>query len=210
VTGFDLGGLLRRVRRASDLSQRQLAARIGVSKSAVAAAESGERDLAVGILARAAAVAGWRLTLLDGEGQEVVGMADGAVRDRSGRRFPAHLDTWYSDVSWWPSPFRWDRPQPWYTFDRVRAVRDAVRERHGTPEDHRVPQPGDSPDERWAARQRAALERTREERERKRAAGELRDPPEFSCSCLPACDELDDWSGRPVHAPACACGCDVG
>ena len=41
-------------------------------------------------------------------------------------------------------------------------------------------------------------------------AGEFRhSTTAFTCSCPPACDELDDRSGKPVHAPGCACDCDV-
>ena len=101
MTEPDLSGLLRRVRRAADLSQRELAARIGVSKSAVAAVESGRAGLDVRALARAAELAGLRLALLDAEGQEVAGMDPGAVRDRGGRLFPAHLDTRHGDEEWW-------------------------------------------------------------------------------------------------------------
>ena len=45
--------------------------------------------------------------------------------------------------------------------------------------------------------------------ERRSAAGELRPVEDFRCMCPAACDELDDRSGRPVHAPECACHCDV-
>ena len=94
-------GMLRRIRRAADLSQRELAARIGISKSAVAAAESGRAGLDVRVLARAAVLAGLRLVLVDTEGREVVGMDPDAVCDRGGRLFPAHLDTRYGDEEWW-------------------------------------------------------------------------------------------------------------
>jgi hypothetical protein len=100
------------------------------------------------VLARAAALAGLRLALLDAEGQEVPGMVDGSVRDEGGRRFPAHLDTRHGDVDWWHDDGRYSRVQPWYTFDRVRETRDHWRVRLGTPEDHQLPRPGDSPAER--------------------------------------------------------------
>ena len=48
-----LGALLRRIRRTADLSQRQLADALGVSRSTGARAELGERDMSVGHLARA-------------------------------------------------------------------------------------------------------------------------------------------------------------
>jgi transcriptional regulator with XRE-family HTH domain len=209
VADFDLCGALRRIRRSADMSQRQLARACDVSQSAVAHAESGERDLPVGVLSLAAACAGLHLALLDANGHEVDGMADDTVRDLGRRRFPAHLDTRYSEERWWRWAHRYDRTLPWYTFDRDRAGRDRTRRRDGTPHDHQLPQVGDAPAERQAARRRAARERRRAELDRRRAAGELPEPPEFTCTCPPACDEVDDGAGRPVHAPNCPCGCDV-
>jgi HTH-type transcriptional regulator/antitoxin HipB len=173
-------------------------------------AESGRRDLPVGAIAHAAETAGLRLVLVDDAGKEVPGMTPHGVRDMSGRRFPAHLDTRYGDQGWWYTPHRYDRPQPWYTFDRDRYVRDEYRAWRGTPQDHLLPQPGDAPEERAAARRRALLEARAAERERAFLAGELaRRAEDFDCSCPPACDELDDRSGKPVHADDCPCGCDV-
>jgi HTH-type transcriptional regulator/antitoxin HipB len=210
MAAFDVSGALRRVRRTADLSQRQLAERCGVSQSVIARAERGLGDVPVGVLLRAAQLAGLRLALLDVRGDEVPGMADEAVRDQGGRRFPAHLDTRYGDIDWWHDEGRYNRERPWYTFDRVRETRDFWRGRLGTPDDHQQPQRGDSPAERKAARQRVAREERRRELDRLREAGELPEPEPFSCTCPPACDELDDWSGRPVHAPDCPCGCDLG
>jgi transcriptional regulator with XRE-family HTH domain len=207
---FDLSGALRRIRRSADLSQRDLAQAAGLSASAVARAETGVRDLSVGALVRAAALAGLRLALLDTAGTEVLGMAEGAVRDMAGRRFPAHLDTRHGDDGWWYAVHRYDRPQPWYTFDRDRGARDARRRSRGTPADHQLPQPGDSPQERADARRAAAWRRREEARLR-----ELRERPwrpfveSFTCCCPPQCEELDDRSGPPVHADDCACHCDI-
>ena len=207
---LDLPGLLRRVRRLADLSQRELARAIETSKSAVAAAETGHSGLDVRLLARAAALAGLRLALLDAADAEVIGMSGEAVRDRSGRRFPAHLDTRYGDEGWWHGPERYSRVQPWYTFDRLRYTRDYWRGRNGIPDDHQLPQPGDSPEERLEARRRAAERRRREKQERQRQEAPWRPLEEhFTCTCPPLCDELDDRSGEPVHAPDCPCGCDV-
>jgi transcriptional regulator with XRE-family HTH domain len=207
---FDLSSTLRRLRRLCDLSQRELASRLGVSPAAIGQAESGARDLPSTVLARAAELGGLRLVVVDASGAEVAGMADDAIRDRGQRRFPAHLDTRYVDEGWWHDAHHWSRPQSWYTFDLDRARRDGRRRRAGTPDDHQLPQPGDSPAERKAARQRAAREERRRELDRLREAGELPEPEPFSCTCPPACDELDDWSGRPVHAPDCPCRCDLG
>ena len=207
--GFDLCGALRRIRRTGDLSQRELAGCIGISAAAVAHAEAGTRDLPTGALNRAAAAVGLRLVLVDAHGHAVVGMADGAVRDMGGRRFPAHLDTRYVDEGWWHGESRYSRPQPWYTFDRDRYVRDEWRQRTGTPDDHQRPQAGDSPQDRKAARQRAARLRREQQWQRRLSAGEVQPVQNFVCSCPPPCEQLDDHSGPPVHAPRCPCRCDV-
>lgn len=210
MTELDLVGMLRRIRRTADLSQRELAARIGVGKSAVAAAESGTRGLDVRAVARAAALAGLCLALVDAAGGTLPAMDPGGVRDRAGRRFPAHLDTRHGDQDWWHDAHRYSRDRPWYTFDRDRERRDLLRRRDGTPADHQLPRPGDSPAERRAARRVARARAEAEERTRRFLAGELDGVDlSFDCSCPPLCDELDDRSGPPVHAPGCGCGCDL-
>jgi HTH-type transcriptional regulator/antitoxin HipB len=207
---FDLSGALRRIRRRADLSQRELARACGTSQSVVARAERGGHDLPTGVLIRAAALAGLTLALVDRSGQQVGPMSPDAVRDGANRRFPAHLDTRYGDEGWWHGPHRYDRAQPWYTFDRDRRTRDRYRRRGGTPDDHQLPQPGDSPQERSAARRRAAARARAEERERRFLAGEFRHVGDaFTCTCPPCCDELDDRSGRPVHTDDCPCSCDL-
>jgi HTH-type transcriptional regulator/antitoxin HipB len=210
VADFDLSGALRRIRRIADLSQRELAAACELSQSAVAKAESGRGEFLVGALSRAADLAGLRLALLDAAGAEVAGMSHQAVRDQAGRRFPAHLDTRYGDEDWWHGTERYSREQPWYTFDRVRYTRDYWRGRQGTPTDHLQPQPGDSPADRAAARLQAARERRAEAARLRRLNGEVPPEPEpWICTCPPLCDELDDRTGKPVHAPGCPCDCDV-
>jgi HTH-type transcriptional regulator/antitoxin HipB len=210
VTAFSLPGVLRRVRRIADLSQRELAAAVGISPSAVGSAESGARDLPLSVVARIAGVAGFRLSLVDDDGREIAGMAENTVRDAAGRRFPAHLDTRYSEDGWWHGPHRYHRTQPWYTFDRRRDLRDRDRDRVGTPDDHQLPQPGDSPEQRAEERHRARWAAVKEERERRFLAGECADVREaFFCACPAECDHLDDRSGTPVHADGCRCHCDI-
>jgi len=209
VGEFELPGMLRRIRRRADLSQRELARRCAVSQSMVAKVETGERDLPVGTLVTAAQLAGLRLALVDDLGDEVSGMTDGAVRDAGGRRFPAHLDTRFGDEDWWHGDQRYSRSQPWYTFDRVRPVRDYWRRRRGLADDHQLPHPDDAPEAREARRVEAAR-RQRQENYRQRVALGLTQPPvDFECTCPPLCDELDDRSGKPVHAEECPCRCDV-
>lgn len=199
--GPRVAGMLRRARRAADLSQREMAAAARIAKSTLAAAEAGTRDLPATALLRALEVAGVRLLLVDADGVEVAPMDDGAVRDMGGRFFPAHLDTRYSEEEWWHGPERYSRPEPWYTFDRRRTTRDAVRRRRGTPEDHQLPRAGDAPEERRAARRWAHLERLR-------AAATGQPVPAWVCDCPPGCAELEDWHGPPRHVPDCPCGCD--
>ena len=206
---FDLSGTLRRIRRLTDLSQRELAERCGLSQSAIAQAESGRRDLPAGALARAAALAGLRLALVDEGGGAIDPMAPDAVRDHGRRLFPAHLDTRRSDQAHWLHEPRRDRPETWFTYTRDRRGRDAVRLKTGTPADHHPFSPGDSPPERAAARRRIAREKADAEFRRRLAAGEVPALEPFDCTCPAACDELDDRSAKPVHDPACACDCDV-
>jgi HTH-type transcriptional regulator/antitoxin HipB len=202
--------MVRRIRRLADLSQRELSARIGISKSAVAAAESGRAGLDARVLARAAALAGLRLALVDGQGREVPGMDPDAVRDTAGRLYPAHLDTRYSDEGWWHDEHRYSRARVWYTFDRDLGRRNAVRRHTGTPDDHQLPRAGDAPWERAEARRLARRREREAERQRRFAAGELSGIDlRFDCTCPPRCDELDEGVGRPVHAPECPCGCDL-
>jgi HTH-type transcriptional regulator/antitoxin HipB len=210
VTALSLPGVLRRVRRIADLSQRELAVAVGISASAVGSAESGARDLPLSVVARIAEVAALRLSLVDHDGQEIAGMAENTVRDTAGRRFPAHLDTRYSEDRWWHGPHRFHRTRPWYTFDRRRDLRDRNRERVGTPDDHQLPQPGDSPEQRAEERRRARSAAKKEQRERRFLAGEFADVREaFFCTCPAECDHLDDRSGKPVHADGCRCHCDI-
>ncbi|MGY1621367.1 helix-turn-helix domain-containing protein [Geodermatophilus sp. SYSU D00965] len=210
VSELDLPGTLRRIRRQADLSQRELAAACGVSASVISHAEAGRRGLPTELLVRAAALAGLRLALVDEHGREVPGMDPGAVRDKSGRLYPAHLDTRYSDEGWWHDEHRYSRERVWYTFDRDRRRRDAVRRHTGTPDDHQLPRAGDAPSARAEAGRLARWQAREAERRRRFEAGELsRIDVRFDCTCPPRCDELDDGTGSPVHAPDCPCGCDL-
>ena len=210
MSAFDLPGVLRRIRRAADLSQRELADRLQLAKSSVGRAESGAAGMDVRTVARAASLAGLRLALVNTDGEEVGPMTADGARDMGNRRFPAHLDTRFGDERWWYDVHRYDRARPWFTFDRDRRARDAYRQRDGTPEDHHVPKAGDSPRERADARHREHLRRVAEEHRRRFEAGEFRQVGDwFTCTCPPRCAELDDFSGRPVHADDCRCRCDV-
>ncbi|WP_168217743.1 helix-turn-helix domain-containing protein [Occultella kanbiaonis] len=96
VTGrraeFDVAGHVLRARRRGDLSQRELAALLGVSQSTVNRYEQAGAEIGVRHLAQVLAEAGLRLAVVDESGREVEPVHDDEVRDNAGRRFPAHLD----------------------------------------------------------------------------------------------------------------------
>ena len=95
-------GLVRRVRRLSDLSQRDLAQRLGVSQSTVARWETGQSSPTLGVVEQILAFGGLRLAAVDASGATVAPMRDDAARDRAGRRFPAHVDL--DAINWWVPP----------------------------------------------------------------------------------------------------------
>ena len=105
---FCAGDYIRFVRRGLDMSQREFAAHAGVSQSAIARAELDGAEVATA----------------DGE----IIVPSEVLRDRSGRRFPSHLDvrpaarTWWA--SYWPSRM-YDVPE--HTFDLARSRRDRKR-----------------------------------------------------------------------------------
>jgi len=202
--------MLRRVRRAADLSQRELARACGVAPSVVAKAESGDRDLPLRLFTRFVTVAGFRLAVLDGEGAVVEPMSGDAVRDAAGRLFPAHLDTRHGDEGWWGGPHRPGLRQPRYTFDLDRTWRDGRREDDGTPADHHTPQPGDSLAERETARRTAAVRAEVAERAQRFLDGPRVPSPEpWTCTCPPDCEYDEHRNPDLTHAASCVCRCDV-
>ncbi|MQA33926.1 helix-turn-helix domain-containing protein [Modestobacter roseus] len=204
-------GLLRRLRREADLSQRELAQATGLTQARIARVETGRSDLGVGALVRIAAVAGARVALLHADGSELPPMTGDAATDRAGRRFPAHLDLRHGDEDWWADEVRYTRRRPEFTFDRDRSVRDRGRATRGTASDHPVPYAGDSLAERAVERRRAAFRAAAAERERRLAEGWRPRPlPELLCTCPPACDVLLAAGERWAHVEECPCRCDVG
>jgi HTH-type transcriptional regulator/antitoxin HipB len=102
---FDTAGLVRRVRRTADISQRELAERCGLSKAAVGRMEAGG-PIATHVLVRVLAEAGLCLQVVDGSGRAVDPMRPDPVRDRAGRFLPAHLDPRPITFWWNRAPFR--------------------------------------------------------------------------------------------------------
>jgi transcriptional regulator with XRE-family HTH domain len=110
---LDLGPLLRALRHAADLSQRELATLAGMRPATVAEIESGANgNPRVRTLERLVVAAGGRIRILGAHGAEVQAGPHDHLRDEGGRHFPGHLDVrpvrtprdWSG--AWWA---------PWYT-----------------------------------------------------------------------------------------------
>lgn len=190
--GFDTGGHLARVRRLADLSQRELAEAAGVGQATIARWESGGTSITVAVLVRILRVAGLRLEVVDDQGDVVEPVPADAVRDNSGRRFPAHLDVVppeHRPLNRGAGP-RYDRPEPrgWYA---LRPTRDrGVAAGEGRPTDH--PTRSDLAD-LHAARHAARAARWGWTAPRQQLA---------ECTCA------DDCFEEPACGSACSCQCE--
>lgn len=143
----EVQGLVRRIRRILDVSQRGLAALIGVSQSQVARWETSRTSPRVDLLAELLRLARLRVELRDEEtGEPVEPMRDDGARDRARRRYPAHVDlevrgwrvpreAWMTGrVTWWRAlSRRWQVPSVRYHHQRWKHI---LRRVHGTPVDH--------------------------------------------------------------------------
>ena len=187
---LDVPGYVRRVRRLADLSQRELAARLGLSRAQVGRLETGERDVSVSTLTAILRLAGLRLRVVDASGAEVAPVPSGVLRDHAERHFPSHLDV--TGPGGTPAHRGADprkglpAARGWYTL-RNRRAED--RERLGTPHDHPTPE---------------GLRRARLEPLARRRAEwlERQGPdPESECGCPDACFE-------ELCLPACPCQCE--
>jgi HTH-type transcriptional regulator/antitoxin HipB len=149
---FDGGvpGVVRRVRRILDVSQRGLAARLGVSQSVVARWETGRTSPRAAVLERLLRMAGLRARLADETtGEEVVPMRADGARTHGGSRYPAHVDL--RATGWWvPQALRRMTTVEYVEArERSRRLRDPAihyrlcphdrrleRDLFGTPDDH--------------------------------------------------------------------------
>lgn len=140
-------GLMRRIRRRLDVSQRGLAALLGVSQSVVARWETGRTSPKVSAWERLLELADLTVAVRDEDGAQVAAMRDDGARDRRGRRFPAHVDL--EAQNWWvpPGSERTAAYQMWTRISRETGVpavkyhtsrwrRHLERRLRGTPEDH--------------------------------------------------------------------------
>jgi transcriptional regulator with XRE-family HTH domain len=128
IGGYPLTGILRRVRRAADFSQRELAQHAKVSASAVAAMETGAITPSLRTLQRLLEAAKYQLVVVDAAGRLVLPLEVWPeVADGAGRRFPAHLDTILDPEfgEWWADGYGLTRPPE--TFRRNRTYRDYLR-----------------------------------------------------------------------------------
>lgn len=146
----EVPGLVRRVRRILDVSQRGLAGLLGVSQSVVARWETGRTSPRASVLAQLLALAGVEARFAERESGAVVEpMRDDGARTRGGSRFPAHTDL--RVAGWWiPRRLRtWTSAEAWAWQRRSREsgmvairYRTSVFWRHlerqvwGTPIDH--------------------------------------------------------------------------
>jgi hypothetical protein len=141
-----LPGLVRRARRRLGMSQRDLAAELGVSQSRVARWETGRTIPSTADLEEVLALSGVTIMAVDEHGEQVVGMNPLAVRDRADRHYPAHCDP--RGEGWWAPPgslttvegaAAWRRSRddgvPRVTYDRG-GWRALMRFAYGTPTDH--------------------------------------------------------------------------
>lgn len=130
LEGFPVAGLVRRARRMSDMSQRDMARWAEVSAGAVARVESQSLAPSVALLQRMLAVAGLHLVVVDPEGHIVQPMRVwDETYDGAERRYPAHLSTILDPRpgDWWGDQYGLARPPE--TFHRSRELRERQRRR---------------------------------------------------------------------------------
>lgn len=143
----EVAGLVRRVRRILDVSQRGLAAILGISQSQVARWETSRTSPRAAVVvepAPAGEAPGRAPPAGDGQGGRA--HADDGARDRARRRYPAHVDLevtgWWTprgalmtgqDARWRARSRRWETPGVRY---HHRAWKHVLRDLFGTPVDH--------------------------------------------------------------------------
>ncbi|MFD2763659.1 GNAT family N-acetyltransferase [Micromonospora eburnea] len=136
----DLAATLRALRRAADLSQRELAGKSGVPQATIARIESGRSpDPGFRTIERLVGAVAGRITISPAASAELDPVAQEELRDAAGRHPPAHLEArevreprdWPG--AWWAHwynvpPERWP-PLPAVTYALDRDARDRQRHR---------------------------------------------------------------------------------
>ena len=188
---IDVPGLVLRVRRVCDPSQRDLGVALGIDQSLVARIESSRRRVDLPMLIRILALAEMRIAVLDRDGVEVTPVPKDVLRDNADRRMPAHLDVREpsdTPISVLLKPHTGRAtPRGWY---HHRAMRDRRRnEGESSPVQ-------DQPIVSGLADRRRQAERV--QRARQLAVTLL----EVECTCLGGC-----WESSGC-IDACACRCD--
>lgn len=125
---YPIAGLVRRARRRADLSQRELARRIGVSAGTIGKIEAGRMVPSLDLSQRIFRAAGLFLAVVAGNGEVVLPLETcDDVRDGAGRRYPAHLDVIIDpqEGEWWADVYGLAAPPE--TFHRNRRERDFRR-----------------------------------------------------------------------------------
>jgi len=174
---FDGARFIVRARRMADLSQRELAEAIGLSRATVGRLESGAARVDTMTLSVILEQAGLRLAVVDGDGQEVTPIPSDVLRDHGGRRFPGHLDArppLEAPADRVDSRRGGPPARGWYHQRPARAYR---RGRQGVPLDH--PTESGLRDSKQLARERVLAAA--------RARHQVALDPE--CACLDACFE---------------------
>lgn len=186
---FDGARYIIRARRMADLSQRELADALGLSRATIGRLESGAARVDATTLSVILGHAQLRLAVVDRDGQEVDPIPSDVLRDHAGRRFPGHLDARP------PVEAPADRVDSrrgglplrgWYQQRSARAYR---RGRHGVPLDHPTTS-GLKEGRRQARRQALAAAQARQQ-----------EASEVECTCLDACFER-------ACLTACPCQCE--
>ena len=227
----DVARMVMRVRRLADLSQRDLAARVGLSPSTIARIETGQGSVSVGLFGRLLAVAGLRLLVCAAdehpaperepahhgagshrpapgpESRPGPGSGSGSDAGRGERVWPVPADG-VRDNGGRRFPAHLDVDPP----DEVPALRRLMPRydrppakgwyRHRPERDRRRARDGIPPDHPTVAELRAREARRRENERRLRAMLAAAAPPAPECTCLDECHEL------AACLPRCPCQCE--
>jgi len=189
--------MLRRARRNARLSQREMAAAIGVGKSTIGQAERDGGSVTLPVLLAALAVGGIELVPMCGD-DEVPNMRPDELRDRRGRKLPAHQYAWVASESecvpsWWRgsharnAPVRWTRHNTWIDILHLPLY-------HPGPDDLAIARREDADRRAFQQERLMALRRTRE-------------PVAFT---VPACTCSDECiAAARACPPTCPCQCDA-